>query len=101
MGRCVPLTGATGFIGRRVYSRLLDTGFEVRCASRDAEERAKLEPERRWVRFDVEQAESVEAALSGVDAVLYLIHAMGQAGDFEAKERAAAETLLRGAEHHA
>jgi uncharacterized protein YbjT (DUF2867 family) len=98
MARRVLLTGASGFIGQRVYPALVQAGWEVTCASRDAEQRAKSDPERRWVKFDVQQPASVEAALAGMHAVLYLIHAMGQDGDFEAKERAAAETLLRAAE---
>jgi uncharacterized protein YbjT (DUF2867 family) len=98
VSRRVLLTGATGFIGRRVCPALLEAGWEVICASRDAEERAKREPARTWVRFDVQEPSTVEAAVRGVDAVLYLIHSMGQTGDFEVKERAAAETLLRAAE---
>jgi uncharacterized protein YbjT (DUF2867 family) len=92
------LTGATGFIGRRVFSALVDAGWEVTSASRDADERSRREPERTWLRFDVQEPSTVEAAMQGVDAVLYLIHSMGQTGDFEVKERAAAETLLRAAE---
>jgi uncharacterized protein YbjT (DUF2867 family) len=98
MSRRVLLTGATGFIGRRVFPALLDAGWEVTCASRDADERAKRDPERTWLRFDVQEPGTVEAAVQSVDAVLYLIHSMGQTGDFEVKERAAAETLLRATE---
>jgi uncharacterized protein YbjT (DUF2867 family) len=98
MSRRVLLTGASGFIGRSVFSALLDADWDVICASRDADERAKREPERTWVRFDVQEPSTVDAAVQGVDAVLYLIHSMGQAGDFELKERAAAEALLRAAE---
>lgn len=98
MSRRVLLTGATGFIGRRVFPALLAAGWEVICASRDADERAKREPDRHWVRFDVQEPSTVETAMQGVDVVLYLIHSMGQAGDFEVKERAAAEALLRAAE---
>jgi uncharacterized protein YbjT (DUF2867 family) len=46
----------------------------------------------------VQNRHSVKAALEGIDAVLYLIHAMGEAGDFEEKERTAAENLLAAAE---
>jgi uncharacterized protein YbjT (DUF2867 family) len=98
MTRRVLLTGATGFIGRRVLPALLDAGWSVVCASRDADERARQEPAQTWVRFDVHEPSTVGAALQNVDAVLYLIHSMGQTGDFEVKERAAAETLLRAAE---
>jgi uncharacterized protein YbjT (DUF2867 family) len=92
----VLLTGATGFIGKRVYPALLKAGWDVTSATRHVEEQRA--ESRRWVRFDVQDQESVVAALEGQDAVLYLIHAMGQGGDFEEKERAAAETLRRSAE---
>jgi uncharacterized protein YbjT (DUF2867 family) len=98
MAPTVLLTGATGFIGKRVYPELVRAGFRVRSASRDAARRAKREPERSWVRLDVQDRASVEEALIGVDSILYLIHAMGQAGDFEAMERKAAETLVLAAE---
>jgi uncharacterized protein YbjT (DUF2867 family) len=98
MARRVLLTGATGFIGRRVYPALIEAGWDVVSASRDAAECAKVEPTRTWVRFDAQEPSTVEAAVRNVDAVLYLIHSMGQVGDFELKERAAAETLLRASE---
>lgn len=98
MPRRVLLTGATGFIGRRVFPALREASWEVICASRDADERAKREPERTWVHFDVQEPSTVESAVQGADAVLYLIHSMAQAGDFEVKERAAAETVRSAAE---
>ncbi|HYJ07733.1 MAG TPA: NAD(P)H-binding protein, partial [Polyangiaceae bacterium] len=98
MTRRVLLTGATGFMGRRVFSALVDAGWDVVCASRDADERSYREPTRTWVRFDVHEPSTVDDALQNIDAVLYLIHSMGQTGDFEIKERAAAETLLGAAE---
>lgn len=98
MVRRVLLTGATGFIGGRVFPALKDAGWEVRSASRNAARWRAEQPERDWVDFDVQDRHSVTAALEGVDAVLYLIHAMGEAGDFEQKERTAAENLRAGAE---
>ncbi|HYP87608.1 MAG TPA: NAD-dependent epimerase/dehydratase family protein, partial [Polyangiaceae bacterium] len=99
--RRILLTGATGFIGRRLYPALREAGWEVRSGSRHVAECALKEPEREWVAFDVERPETVQSALQGVDAVVYLVHAMGQAGDFEEKERAAAQTMLRSAEQAA
>jgi uncharacterized protein YbjT (DUF2867 family) len=89
------LTGASGFVGHRTYPALVRAGWDVVCASRDARAAAEREPQRAWVTFDLENADSVEAALRGVDVVLYLVHAMGQDGDFEAKERLSAETFVR------
>ncbi len=98
MAKRVLLTGATGFIGGRMFPALVDAGWEVRSASRSAARLRTEQPNRDWVDFDVQDRHSVEAALRDVDAVLYLIHAMGEGGDFEEKERTAAENLLRGAE---
>lgn len=97
--RRVLLTGATGFVGKRVYPALVKAGWQVRSGSRDAEQHAREDLGREWVRFDTDDARSVAAAVEGVDAVIYLVHAMGQAGDFEQKEHAAAETLARAVEH--
>ena len=96
--RRVLLTGATGFVGKRAYPALRAAGWEVRSASRHAEASARKYPDREWIRFDVENAETVAHAVAGMNAILYLVHAMGQGGDFETKERAAARTLVREAE---
>ncbi len=99
MSRRVLLTGASGFVGQQLYPTLLAAGWDVRCGSRDGLRRAQREPERHWVELDVERADSLTSALEGTTALVYLVHAMGQQGDFEAKERAAAERVLRAAEH--
>src|SRR5688572_27210406 len=93
MARSVLLTGATGFVGRRLYPALVRAGFDVSCATRDLARWRTQKPDRRWVGLDMQDPPSIERALAGQDAVLYLVHAMGQAGDFEQKERLAAEAL--------
>jgi len=98
MPRRVLLTGASGFVGQQLYPQLLAAGWEVRCGSRDGERRAQREPNKNWVAFDVDEDASVAAAVADATAIVYLVHAMGQQGDFEAKEHAAAERLLRAAE---
>jgi uncharacterized protein YbjT (DUF2867 family) len=97
LGRLL-LTGASGFVGHHAYPALVSAGWEVSCATRNAEERARKDPKRSWVSFDAERPDSVAVALEGATAVLYLFHAMGQEGDFETKERVAAETFARAAE---
>jgi uncharacterized protein YbjT (DUF2867 family) len=96
--RRVLLTGATGFVGRAVHPALAGAGWNVLCATRRPEEAQARDPKRIWVRLDTERTETLGPALSGVDAVVYLIHSMGQSGDFEAKERAAAEGFRGAAE---
>lgn len=98
MPKRILLTGATGFIGGRVFPALTRAGWDVVSASRHAEKERQRDPSRQWVDLDVQDRHSVDRALQGVDAVLYLIHAMGQDGDFEVMERRAAENLLAGAE---
>jgi uncharacterized protein YbjT (DUF2867 family) len=93
MTRRVLLTGATGFVGQRVYPLLRRAGWEVTCASRDAERWRARTPDRTWIDLDMQDPNRVQRALSGQDAVLYLVHSMGQGGDFEQKERRAAESL--------
>lgn len=94
----VLLSGATGFVGRQVYPALVAAGWDVVSGTRRADEMQRREPERRWVVLDVEDEATLASALEGASAVVYLIHAMGERGDYEAKERAAAERFLRAAE---
>ena len=85
----VLVTGATGYIGGRLVPRLLEHGHHVAVMVRDPMRIAG----RSWassvnvVRGDVEDAESLRAALDGVDAAYYLVHLMDSGGDFaERKE---------------
>lgn len=100
MSRRLLLTGATGFIGQRLFPSLNSADWDVLCATRDLSKSQRHAPDRHWVPFVAQQRESVDRALEGVDTLLYLIHAMGDHGDFEADERRAAETVQRSAEHH-
>jgi len=90
----VLVTGATGYVGSRLIPRLLADGHTVHAAVTDLDKAA----DRWWadqvelVRMDVLEADTVDAALEGVDAVFYLIH--GMAGeDFAIRDRASAETM--------
>ncbi len=97
----VAVIGSTGYVGGRLVPKLLEEGHAVRCLARTP---AKLEGVE-W-RSEVEVAEadvldqaSVEQALSGIDAVYYLVHAMGHAGDFEEADRVGAENTRTAAEN--
>lgn len=81
------LTGATGAIGGRLLSALLDEGFQVRAMVRSPE-RANLPDEVEVVKGDVISGEGLEEATRGIDVAYYLIHSMGRSpGDFEANDR--------------
>lgn len=95
--RKVLVTGATGFVGKALVPALVAEGYEVRATTRDVS-RAKTTAHVEWVRCDVEDRADVERALAGVDAVFFLVHAMGAgARDFVETERRVAEQLREAA----
>ena len=67
----VLVTGGTGFTGSRVAPLLLQNGFEVRCLTRPSSDRAPLSTLTvEWVTGDLSDAESLTAALRGMDALV-------------------------------
>jgi uncharacterized protein YbjT (DUF2867 family) len=91
----VLVTGATGFIGRRVAEQLAAEGVEVRCLVRDRGSVSAQGLERQGFELhagDALRPETLRGAGRGVDSAYYLIHAMGRGGprDFAPRERAAA-----------
>ncbi|WP_217180091.1 SDR family oxidoreductase [Streptomyces sp. AC495_CC817] len=87
------VTGASGYIGGRLVPELLEAGYSVRCLARSP---GKLR-DHPWagrvevVGGDVTDAESVGAAMEGVDVAYYLVHALGTGRGFEETDRRAAE----------
>lgn len=96
----VLVTGATGYIGGRLVPRLLDSGFAVRCLTRNA---SKLDDIWWRDRVDVVEGDlagegSLETLLDGCDAAFYLVHSMDSQGDFEERDRIAARRFKDAAE---
>ncbi|MFF2502464.1 SDR family oxidoreductase [Streptomyces sp. NPDC058067] len=86
------VTGASGYVGGRLVPELLHAGHRVRCLVRTPR---KLRdhpwaPQVESVRGDVTDAESVAAALRGIDVAYYLVHALGTGPAFEKTDRRAA-----------
>ncbi len=90
------VTGANGFIGKRLVRELLARGYRVRCMDR----RPSHHPAgTETVIADLLKPESLELALTGVHTAYYLVHSMGQgSGDFAAKDRQAASNFKAAAE---
>ena len=89
----VLVTGASGYVGSRLIPSLLDAGHTVLAAGRNPDSLTDFawgdQVER--VALDVDDDASVRAAVSGVDAVIYLVHSMADDDDFVEQDRAAAE----------
>ena len=91
-GRTVLITGATGYIGRRLAHRLLASGgYRLRLLVRN---RLKVQMALAS-RVEIHegstfQPASLDAALAGVDTAFYLIHAMGGDGDYSQLDRQSA-----------
>ncbi|MBP6771347.1 MAG: SDR family oxidoreductase [Gemmatimonadaceae bacterium] len=97
----VLVTGATGYIGGRLTSRLVERGIPVRVLVRDARRIRG-----RWWSQQVEvvvgdlfDAASVERALDGVEQAYYLIHSMTHADDFADRDRIAARNFVHAGRH--
>ncbi len=89
----VLVTGATGFIGRRLVPALLDAGHDVRAMTRRPE---KYDGPGEAVGADVMDADSLGPALDGVDVAIYLVHSLDDP-DFERKDADAARNFSRAA----
>jgi len=89
----VLLTGATGFIGRRLAPALVEEGCEVRAMTRRPEE---YDGAGTPVAGDVFDADSLVEPLAGCDVAVYLVHSLDDP-DFERKDAEAARTFARAA----
>src|ERR1700712_3265297 len=87
------VTGATGFIGRRLVPALLEQSHQVRAMTRHPESYdGPGEP----VAGDVNDRESLTEPLEGVDVAYYLVHSLDDA-DFERKDAEAARAFASAA----
>jgi uncharacterized protein YbjT (DUF2867 family) len=94
--RRILVAGATGFVGRSLVLALLDRGYEVRAGARHAHAGVP-EGNLTHVHFDVLDAKTLPAALLGIDAAYYLVHSMGEGGNFRALDQRAASDFVAAA----
>jgi uncharacterized protein YbjT (DUF2867 family) len=94
------LTGATGYIGKRLLPVLLEQGHEVVCCVRDKNrfpvEEAYQQANISLLEVDFLQDVPVSAAVKDIDAAYYLIHSMSaNTRDFDKLEAIAAHNFIR------
>jgi len=92
----VLLTGATGYIGRRLKERLLeDKSLQLRLFVRNERKiQDKYRDRMEIFEGSTFDRESLRKALEGIDVAYYLIHSMGTKGDFRELDRLSAENFL-------
>lgn len=87
-GPLILLTGASGYVGGRLLTRLERAGRRLRCMTRRPEQlAARTAPTTEVVAGDVADPASLRAALEGVDIAYYLIHSMAGHADYHRADR--------------
>jgi len=94
MSSSVLVTGASGFVGSHLAQALVEHGHDVRAMTRHPD---GYDGPGTPVFGDVSDADSLAAALDGVDAAYYLVHSL-ESADFESKDANAARTFASAAE---
>lgn len=87
------LTGATGYIGKRLLPVLVDQGYQVICCVRDENKfhpedsvREKIEV----LELDLNKAETLKRIPKDIDFAFYLVHSMSTAKNYDELEKQSA-----------
>lgn len=87
------LTGATGYIGKRLLPLLIEAGHEVICGVRDPLRFKVPESLRENItvlQLDLLDEKSLKNIPIDIDGAYYLVHSMSSTGDFQAMEETSA-----------
>jgi len=95
------LTGANGYVGKRLLPVLIENGHKVICCVRDA--RRFHPPESLAKSISIIEADlmdevSLEAIPKDIDAAYYLVHSMSSSSNFEEMERQSAANFREAVE---
>lgn len=91
------LTGATGYIGKRLLPLLLDQGNEVFCCVRDKNRfyfPEQFKNKIQVIEADFLDAESLKNIPDDIDAAYYLIHSMSGASNYDELESISAHYFI-------
>lgn len=86
----VLLTGATGYIGKRILPLLVDKGMKVVCGVRDKSRfnpPAGLSERISVIELDLLNEDQLQNIPADIDAAYYLVHSMSSSTDYQSLER--------------
>jgi uncharacterized protein YbjT (DUF2867 family) len=87
------LTGASGYIGKRLLPVLINHGHEVVCCARDLKRfnpPVSLRSKLTIIQVDLLKRETLENIPADIDAAFYLVHSMSASSDYHKLERESA-----------
>ena len=85
----VLLTGATGYIGKRLLPKLVSEGHTVLCCVRDA---SRFNPPEslmsniKVLELDLLRKESLKKIPNSIDVAFYLVHSMSSSSEYQELE---------------
>ncbi len=87
------LTGATGYIGKRLLPVLVEAGHEVACCVRDVRRftpPSTLKHRISVIEVDLLDEESLKKVPADIDGAYYLVHSMSSSKDYQSLEKTSA-----------
>ena len=87
------LTGATGYIGKRLLPILVENGHDVICCARDVNRFSppkSLESKIEVIQVDLLKPETLKNIPTNIDGAFYLVHSMSASSDYESLEKQSA-----------
>tara|TARA_R110002096_G_scaffold153285_8_gene317004 strand:- start:5863 stop:7278 length:1416 start_codon:yes stop_codon:yes gene_type:complete len=90
------LTGASGYIGKRLLPLLVNSGHDVICCVRDLNRfspPASLKSKISIIQIDLLDKESLKKIPNDIDGAFYLVHSMSAPSDYEDLEQQSAENF--------
>lgn len=92
------LTGATGYIGKRLLIQLLSSGHDVICSVRDQKRFNRVlyqnyENQLSIVEHDYNETSTLSSIDSDIDIAFYLVHSMSANADFSKAEKISAKNF--------
>ena len=88
MPQRILVLGASGYIGQHLVHTLSQQGHQILAAARHVDRLAKLQLANvSCHKVDLSWPDNLPALLQDIDTVYFLVHSMGESGDFIAQER--------------